>query len=83
MGVAMNRPKTAKAWTAGVSLIVAITACAVSARAQDFTHDGYTADGAYAVNVELTPHAFLRHVATDVNGIGPRGRGGISGNISA
>jgi hypothetical protein len=72
----------ARAGIAGIGLAAGIATCTASARAQDFTHDGYTADGAYTLNVELTPYAFLPHVATTVNGIGPRGRGGVSGSIS-
>lgn len=73
---------TARPFIAAIGFAAVLAVSGPAARAQDFTHDGYALDGTYMLNVELTPYGFLPHVATTVNGIGPRGRAGVSGSIS-
>jgi hypothetical protein len=68
----------------GAALVaLVLTGTGGIARAQDFTHDGYTAEGAYQLSVEIDPYLFLPHAEASASGLGPRGRAGASGSIGA
>jgi hypothetical protein len=64
-----------------ILVALSLASLAREAAAQDFSHDGYTPDGAYQLNVEVDPFGFLPHAAASASGLGPRGRAGLSGSI--